>query len=396
MKWLIDDSTFQRMEVAAQAGQVPTATEQRQYEDQLQAEAVDLPRGMSVAGDRAAIRIQGALTDAPDLFARWFGGGNTVYGDISNAIAVADADPSIQSIDIDIDSPGGQASAEWFRAMEAVANAAKPTRAVVRGMAASAAYGLASQADEIVAVNPMASVGSIGVVARFFVSDQTVEVTSTNAPNKRPDPTSEAGRDTIRALLDQIEGQFIQAIGRGRKKDEDKVRSDFGRGAMFLAQQAVDRGMIDGIATDTLNTETAEAIAGDTPLAGVQKMDLQTLKAEHPAVYAEATQAGATQERSRVAAHLDLGASSGAMDIAQEAITSGAECDTNMQSKYLSAKMRSMDASAQDGDEALVAGALTNVAGANTNTQLSAEETRGGQVAAALEELLGMEGQDNA
>lgn len=393
--WLLTQQIFDRMEAAASAGEVPTAQEQAEYEREVQPVAGELPRGMSVAGGVAAIDIKGVLTDAPDLFARWFGGGNTTYAGIKTALAAAEADPEIKSIDFDVDSPGGQASSDWLSAMEAIAGTTKPTRMVVRGLAASAAYGLASQADDIIAVNKMATFGSVGVLATMRVRDDIINVTSSNAPNKRPDPRTEEGKAVIRAQLDEIEAEFIKAISSGRGVSEDKVKNDFGRGAVVLASQAKERGMIDSIGLDggtqATNKSYATATASGPTQTRAPIMDLATLQAQHPHVYAEAVavgrQEGVAQERERVEAHLEMGDACGDNTIAIDAIKAGDDLTNKLQAKYMAASMRSNQQNRRAQDDAATAAAADNA-----NTDLAGdngEDSIEAQAAAEVERLLG-------
>lgn len=395
--WLLNQTVFDRMQSAANAGQKPSETERLAFEADYRGYAGDLPRGMSVVGSNAAISITGILTNAPDLFARWFGGGNTVYSDIVQAAIIADNDPAITSIDFEIDSPGGQASAEWFAVMDVIAHMTTPTRAVVRDLAASAAYGIAAQAGSIVAVNNMVSVGSIGVVATFFTSERMVDVTSTNAPNKRPDPKTAEGVQVIRAQLDQIEEEFIGAVARGRDVTKEKVKEEFGRGAVFLAVQAKSRGMIDSIVSRASTTADAQA-SGDSKIGAIN-MDLDQLKADHPAVYAQAVAVGVDQgksgEQARVAAHLTLGEASGAMDVSIADIKSGADLTPTVTANHTAATLATLKLAAASTDENLVAGAVDNIHGANTPSDDSPAD-HGALVCDALEAMLGIEGEANA
>ena len=71
----------------------------------------------------------------------------------------ADQDPNVRAILLDIDSPGG--SVEMVaEAAAMIAAAPKSVTAIANTMAGSAAYYLASQADEVV-VTPSGMVGSI-------------------------------------------------------------------------------------------------------------------------------------------------------------------------------------------------------------------------------------------
>jgi ClpP class serine protease len=127
------------------------------------------------------------------------------------------------------------------------------TTAYVAGTAASAAYWIASAAGEIV-IDRTAVVGSIGVVAAVPVQvapdangEIWLEIVSTNAPNKRPDPTTEDGRAEIVATLDAIEKQFVADVARGRKTTAEKVLADFGQGGVKVGADAVKAGMADRV-----------------------------------------------------------------------------------------------------------------------------------------------------
>lgn len=362
--WLLDQAILDEMRAAIDQG-VVTAEDQRKYKAEYEAQDGDTPRLLSIAGEKAQINVTGVLTDSPDFLAFLFGGGNTVYSDIRLAQAAAEANPQVSEIEFNISSGGGMASAEWMATMEAIYNGKKKTRARVSSLAASAAFGIASQADEIVAQNRMSRVGSIGVVATLPKRDDVVQVTSTNAPRKRPDVNTEEGRAAIVEEIDAIEAEFIDLVARGRETTASDVKQNFGQGGVLLAAEAEKRGMIDAIASGATTrkrnkSDKATAFTGQQP-TGVHKMDLNELKASHPALFAEAVQVGVTQERNRVQAHLTLADASGAMDIAVEAIGSGTEAnDANVTAKHLAQTMLAakQQARANDDQDASVADRL--------------------------------------
>lgn len=91
--------------------------------------------------------------------------GLTSYADIAARLDAAVADPQVQGILLDIDSPGGEAGgvfelAERIRAATAV----KPVWAHANDAAYSAAYAIASAASRLT-LSQTAGVGSIGVIA---------------------------------------------------------------------------------------------------------------------------------------------------------------------------------------------------------------------------------------
>jgi ClpP class serine protease len=180
--------------------------------------------------------------------------GGTPLDAVMRDFRVAQASTAVDRVVLLVDSPGGVVSG-LGEAAEGIRSAQKPVTAFVTGMAASAAYWLASQASEIV-VEPAGSVGSIGVVATLTRQEaagadgrRAYEVVSSNAPNKRPDPSSEEGRAAIQQEVDALEAVFIGAVAKGRGVPVSVVRSEFGRGAMVAAAAAVERGMADRIGT---------------------------------------------------------------------------------------------------------------------------------------------------
>jgi len=238
-------------------------------------------------------------------------------------------------------------------------------------------------------------------------------VTSTEAPDKRPDPTTAEGQDVIRAYLDAVHALFAEAIARGRGTTVADVNENFGRGAVFVAADAKKRGMIDKSppalrAVGTKTQATAEAEPEPQPAAPaasatkVRTMDIQTLKSQHPDVYAailadgkkagveEGTTAGTAAERKRVTAHLKMAETTGANDVAFKAIREGASVlDEDVHADYMSAAMNRRDQSARQTESDDAAAALEGGAGAG-----SAEPNSdiGDQVVAVLDARSGKKG----
>ncbi len=241
--------------------------------------------------------------------------------------------PDVRAIVLAIDSPGGVVNGVSDLAdMIAAARGIKPIIAVTDGMAASAAYWLAAAASEIV-ISETSMLGSIGVVAAATVQvepnlagERIIDIVSSNAENKVPDPLTADGAATIRATLDAIEHVFIARVARFRGVSAEKVATDFGRGGLVVGAQAVAAGMADRIGTiedviaelapPTLTTiqgarpmsKTTPNVAADAsmkpdvvdeptaPAANDQAAappDLDTIRAE-------ARDAGAAAERARI------------------------------------------------------------------------------------------------
>lgn len=398
MYWLIAHSVRQQIEAAYRSGALPTAEQQAQYEARYGSDAGATSRVLTVAGDVAEVSIAGVITKSPSLLAMLFGGGNVTYSEIVAAFAAADKDPEVKRIEVVIDSPGGHMDG-LFEAIAAMQSTAKPTRAVIRNTAASAAYALAVQADEVVALNKAARIGSIGVVATFNTDENTVQVTSTKAPKKRPDPTTDEGQAVIREELDALHELFAEAIAAGRDVTIEKVNESFGQGATFVAEEAVKRGMIDSVASTALRvvkssstTQTASK-GGNNSEAG--PMDLKTLRTEHPEAYAAAVAEGVTSERDRVTAHLVAAQSSGLMDDAVSAIENGTAMTSTLQTKHLMAAANRGDQSRRAGDDAAAAAAADGAAAGGEGSGAQASDLGAAQVAALVEGALGIDGGSN-
>jgi len=185
-------------------------------------------------------------------------------GACSLDVAAADlralqASPDVRSILMVMDSPGGAvAQVNDFARM--VAASPKPIAVHVTGMCCSAAYWIGSSAAGGMSMDPTGVVGSIGVmISTSYQVDpdangrRDLDIASTNAPNKRPDLSTEEGQAQIRQMLDGIEAVFIGSVAKGRGVTEATVRSDFGAGGTLAGQAALAAGMVDRIEADGLD-----------------------------------------------------------------------------------------------------------------------------------------------
>lgn len=369
--WLITAEALQSVRSAQSVGVVPTTEQQAEFTASYESGDYPGARIMTKAGGVAYISIKGVLTKEPSWVMRYFGGGNTAYSEIISALNEAERDPNIESIVLDIDSPGGQTNG-LTTAMDAIADTTKPTTAEVSGMAASAAYGLASQADSITALDRGAVFGSIGVKGSYYVDENIVDITSSNAPEKAPDVTTEDGKSQVRKYLDQIEAVFIQDIAEGRKTSPENVKANFGRGGVFLAQDALTHGMIDEL-KDKRDREPTSGAATNTPKSEA-KMNLQELQAKHPETYAAAVQQGVAQERDRVSAHLTLGEASGDMKTALAAVEKGDTLTAAYQAKYMAAGFKNGQIGARQTDDNTTDDALGNVTPGAKTTDTTADD----------------------
>lgn len=184
----------------------------------------------------------------------WFA--DTDYNAIRATVRRALADPSVKTIDLEIDSPGGSVlglpeTAEVIRA----ANKAKPVRAHVVGIAASAAYWLASQASTI-SLTPSGEVGSVGVLDLHAdiskaLDNAGVKVTAVTAGEHKVErapfnPLSDDAKAHMQSGVDAWYSDFLSAIRRGRGA-RVSATGNFGGGRMLSSRDALAAGMVDFI-----------------------------------------------------------------------------------------------------------------------------------------------------
>lgn len=371
--WLLEASVRKQIEQAEAAGITPTAEQQVQFSATRGVmSAQSSSRIMVTAGEVAEITIQGVLTKEPSFMAMLFGGGNTVFSEVISALAEAQANPAIKKAVLNVDSPGGTV-AGLFDTIAAIEAFSKPIESRVSGMAASAAFALVAATDKITATSRAASFGSIGVAQSFRVDDSIIDITSTDAPKKRPDVTTEEGVAMVREELDALHEIFVESIASGRDKTTEEVNAKFGQGATLLAGQALKRGMIDAIAEPKLSV-VASADPKPTARNGGNNsekgpMDLQELKAQHPAVYAAAVQEGVTDERDRVGAHLTMGEASGDMKTAVTAVKDGTAMTATMVATYSAASMNRADVNTRQEEDAAATAAAALLTGDDVATR---------------------------
>jgi signal peptide peptidase SppA len=184
----------------------------------------------------------------------WFT--DTDYSAIRQDVRRALGDPSVRMIDLVIDSPGGSVlglpeTADVIHA----ANRVKPVRAFVTGIAASAAYWLASQASTVT-LTPSGEVGSVGILDLHAdiskaLDNAGVKLTAVTAGEHKTErapfvPLSDEAKAHMQAGVDEWYSDFLAAIRRGRGA-RVLTHSTFGAGRMLSSREALAAGMVDFI-----------------------------------------------------------------------------------------------------------------------------------------------------
>jgi capsid assembly protease len=235
--------------------------------------------GQRAGGTVAVIPLTGVLTPRASLLSFLFGGGGGLV-DFRDMFREAVNSPDVGAIVLDVDSPGGLIDLVPETAAEVrAARGAKPIVAVVNTMAASGAYWIACQADELV-VTPSGVAGSIGVYMVHedwsgWNEQQGIVPTYISAGKYKvegnPDqPLSEEAAADWQREADDLYGLFVADVAAGRGVSEDQVRSGYGQGRTVRpAARVLEAGLADRV--DTLENVIGELLAaGSSAQPGAQ------------------------------------------------------------------------------------------------------------------------------
>ena len=189
----------------------------------------------------ARVHIDGIIDDNPELIDHLHG-----LAESSRVVAVL----------VHIDSPGGtfSGSEALYTALRHLSDA-KPTAAVIGGMAASGGYMAAIAADHIVA-RAGSVTGSIGVIFHMprvhrLLDDLGIEmeVTRSGPLKARPspaEPPSEQGKAATEALVADLFDQFLEMVTARRELTGDSIET-VRSGGVFTGRRALDLGLVDAV-----------------------------------------------------------------------------------------------------------------------------------------------------
>lgn len=362
MSWLVKQDTARELAQARRKPPAYSAEQRTQFYAECAKSGTSVGaarsgRLMNTAGSVAEIAVSGVLVKQPSFLLWLMGMEQTAYVDIVDALGAASLDATIKSVVLKIDSPGGSIDG-LFETLAAVQAFDKPI-SVLATQACSAAYAIAAVAGKITATSPAASFGSIGVVASIELDEDTVELTSTEAPEKRPDVTTPEGQAVVVKYLDAVHQLFVEAISKGRETTVANVNSNFGRGSIVLAADAKSRGMVDTVSKPRSNKSGIGASAAADEKEGLQ-MDLRTLKRDHPEVYEQACAEGVKAENERVTSHLTMAQAGGdeGLAIAIAAVESGVPFNMVAMAKYQVLAINKRDRNTRQEDDEAVEGAV--------------------------------------
>jgi signal peptide peptidase SppA len=253
LPWAILPTTFDAMlevlELRSAGGQFTA--------EEIAARIGDRPAGTPIerVGPVAVLPLHGVIAQRMNLFTAISGGTSTeLFG---KAFDEAMADPEVQAIVLDIDSPGGSvAGTEELAQKVFKARGAKPIVAIADSLAGSAAYWIGSQADQFVA-SPSSQVGSIGVLTSHTdvskaedaagVKTSVISIPDAKSEGHPYAPLSDDARANVVASMQPFYDMFLKAVARGRGVSVADVRDGYGQGRVLGASPAKDAGMVDRI-----------------------------------------------------------------------------------------------------------------------------------------------------
>lgn len=220
---------------------------------------------ISVGPHTAVVEIKGVISDDD------FASADNVVGALRRAFE----NNNSKAVIMRINSPGGSPVQAGYIYDEIVRLRAKyPDKtlyAVATDLAASAAYYIASAADEIYA-DKASMVGSIGVITGGYGFVDTMKKLGierrlmTAGDNKAfldPfSPLNPAHKKHMQGLLNNVHEQFITAVKKGRGeriKDDSSIYS----GLIWSGEQALALGLVDGLAS---TSHVARDVVGEAKL----------------------------------------------------------------------------------------------------------------------------------
>lgn len=180
---------------------------------------------------------------------------------LARIVTSLDANPNVSKILLNVTSPGGtvRGTPEAADAIRRVRDNGKtPIIALANGMMASGALWVGAAASEIY-VTPSGEIGSIGVISMYedwskAIEGMGVKLDVMRIPAKKArysgvEPMTEEMRQHVTERIAESYERFKKAMASNRGIRVDQVESKFGGGEMLTAEQAVEAGLADRIAT---------------------------------------------------------------------------------------------------------------------------------------------------
>ena len=225
----------------------------------------------------AIIQVRGVLEHKTDWYSRWWTG----YPAIRKRLDMAMEDHQVRGI-LFVHHSGGGHVAGNFELNDHIyeARGSKPMWSMVDEYSYSGAYSLASSTDKIL-VTRTGGVGSIGAVMVLanmakMLEQAGIGVEVIRSGDRKMKPNAyeafeQADLDRLQAQIDQAGDLFIESVARNRNIDAGKIRKL--QGATFMAEEAIEIGLADGISTfDKALVQFQQELSGSSLASGGQRM----------------------------------------------------------------------------------------------------------------------------
>jgi len=205
----------------------------------------------------AVLPLFGTISHRAGLLTQFSGGTSTEV--FIHAFRQVVADSKVGAVVIEVDSPGGNVTGIPETAQEVLrSRGRKPIVAVGNALVASAAFWIASAADEFV-VTPSGRVGSIGVLAVYpdtsglegkdGVVHRIFAAGKYKAEMNPYEPLADSAAAHLQAEVNRYYEMFVADVAKGRDVSVGTVKNGFGEGRLVGAKEAVAQGMADRVAT---------------------------------------------------------------------------------------------------------------------------------------------------
>lgn len=190
-----------------------------------------------------------------------YGTGTYNHQYLLNAIdAMADDDENKGMI-LHVNTPGGSVFASdelYFALKEYQETTGRPVYSAMQAQATSGGYYISAPCDKILA-NRNCWTGSIGVtmgslldisqlLEELGIRVDTITAGSNKAMGSGMEPMTDEQREIFQSLVDEAYDQFVELVAEGRDMSVEEVKK-LADGRIYTAKQALENGLIDGIAT---------------------------------------------------------------------------------------------------------------------------------------------------
>lgn len=206
----------------------------------------------------AIIDVSGVLTSGGQR-ETWFGSDSSVV-DLTKKLALAEGDSSIRAIILRVDTPGGGVTASdlMYRELkEFREETGIPIYVSMQSLATSGGYYISMAADKVYA-SPTTITGSIGVIAAFpeirgLMDKVGVEMNAIKSGDNKDagafyKSMTDEEREIYQGLVEDLFGRFVEIVAANRTQLNNDDITMLADGRLYTAQQALDFGLIDGVA----------------------------------------------------------------------------------------------------------------------------------------------------